>query len=144
MSLLFCFCSSIHSVLFFLLPVFFSALGDKDGRFSCFQKVGERTNTVVNLMSIWKGKCCCCICSGLKYAEAVSLFALVQQTANPHTAQILWFERKFDKTIKCLSNNSKEKSQGASRRIQSAKFEGVSSVQILKGYMGKLLFCCSL
>lgn len=74
-----CFCSPVHSLLFFLLRLVFSARGDKEGRFSCFQKVGERTQFVwQTLWWTWwvserERNVAVVSDSGLKNAEAVTL-----------------------------------------------------------------------
>lgn len=73
----FCFCPSIHSAHFFLLRFVFPALGEKEGWFSCFQKVGERTEFLwLTLWTWWvseKGNVAVVSPSGLRNAEAVSL-----------------------------------------------------------------------
>lgn len=131
-----CICSSFHSVLFFLRPFFFSARGDKEGGFSCFQKVGERTEFLWRtLWWTWWGSEKVNVAvvsgSGLKNAEAVVFCFSAANSKSSHLSDSLIWE-KVQRTIKCLRTNSKENSEGASRIIKREKF--VSSVQILMGY----------
>lgn len=102
-----CICSSVRSLLFFLRPFVFSALGDKEGGFSCFQKVGERTEFLWRTLwwTWWvseKANVAVVSGSGLKNAEAAVFGFSAANITSSHLSDPLIWEEVW-RTIKCLN-----------------------------------------